>query len=135
MNPVDWASVRADYEAGVDTIDEIMARHRITERDLILRRRTEGWTPRSSDPRRMARFRSEGAAKRRAEHEAAEAARQDWPAIRAAYESGEATTHEICRRFDVSLERFQRRRDRDGWLRLPRRSAPIHSGTRTPGGE
>lgn len=114
---VDWAAVRAAYEAGGESLAALRRRFGISDWHLRDRRQRENWPVRPADPRLLARLRQEQAAQRRAAEEAAARWRIDWPDIRAAFEAGGEAIYDICRRFGVSVEEFRRRRDREGWLR------------------
>ena len=129
---VDWAAVRATYEAGEETIAALCKRFFVTPTELAARRRAEGWPPRPCDLGRLRGL-------RRAQHRAllleklaaADADRPpvDVDAVRALYEETDVPNAEIRRRFRLSENEFRTLRVGQRWTARPQIADPGISRT------
>jgi hypothetical protein len=106
---IDWAAIRAAYEAGDKPLHVIAATHGVSKMMLARRRAKEAW-PRRRDTGRVA------------PHPEAARIRDkvDWLAVRHEYETGEFSVLEIARRHGCGRSRIQQQRELEHWqLRRP----------------
>ena len=90
---IDWAAIRADYEAGEEVVRNIASSHGITASMIYHRQEKEAW-PRRSDTGRIA------PRPPKVDH-------VDWLAAQRDYEAGEYSLAEVARRNGCSKFRLQ----------------------------
>jgi hypothetical protein len=101
---IDWAAIRAAYEAGIDPLPSIAFQHGVNERTIQRRRQKEGWCTRR-DRARAAR--APGAAPQEGS--------VDWLDVRREYESGEHSLWEICKHHGCGRTSLHQRRQEENW--------------------
>lgn len=124
---VDWAALRAAYEAGEETIAALCKRFAVTPTELAARRRAEGWPPRPCDLDRLAGLRRAQLRQRLLEKLAVlDAGRPpiDVEEVRVLYEESDVPNAEIRRRFSMSEHEFRNLRVDEGWTPRPQIADP-----------
>ena len=104
LQAVDWAAIRAAYEAGIDPLPAIALQHGVNERTIQRRRQKEGWFTRR-DRARAAR--APGACPQEGS--------VDWLDVRREYESGEHSIWEICKHHGCGRTSLHQRRQEENW--------------------
>jgi hypothetical protein len=120
LRVIDWTAIRKDCENGDDWIRDIAARHGLSERAILERRRKEDWLTR----RNRARLRRGLAALQQGR-------KLDWQAMRDEYENGDYGVEDIWIRHGIGQSLFYRRARAEGWTPRQPNAVKAYGANRT----